>query len=466
MTIITDDNIHELVSRYIHEFVEGYINGGELFPEDLIDVQIGDWDVSRVTNMDFLFAERYFDEPIGGWDVSNVESMEGMFQDTYPFNQPIGGWDVSSVKNMSAMFAGGTGSFNQPIGGWDVSNVENMSAMFASTKAFNQPIGSWDVSSVKNMSEMFSGARSFNQPIGGWDVSKVENMSSMFRSAKAFNQPIGGWVVSNVADMMSMFAGAESFNQPIEQWDVSNVENMRMMFREAESFSQPLTRWGVPLIELFTNEAHLKEYIERVHSNARVARTTEEFMSMCLTADKTPSDCMESECPACMDKFIVKGHLLRPVMFHKTVIRRNGTETEIWSCPVHPEEQVKWGQIHRSECAMCRQKVFIPKVQKDDIMREAHQRKPATKIQSVIRGHQTRKKTNKKFVQLAHNKAKQKFVSQWYDKPKTGLTNKVKQERNRAAFNAAFPPSRSRLMTRSNSMTRSKTRSNRHSAGF
>ena len=469
MTIITDDNIHELLSRYIHELSHGHINDDEL-PEDLIDVQIGDWDVSRVTNMDFLFAERHFDEPIGGWDVSNVESMEGMFQDTSSFNQPIGGWDVSNVKNMSSMFAGGSGSFNQPIGGWDVSNVENMEGMFASATVFNQPIGGWDVSKVENMGSMFQGAISFNQPIGGWDVSNVENMSSMFASTESFNQPIGGWDVSSVKNMRGMFDHAESFNQPIEQWDVSNVENMRMMFRGAESFSQPLTRWGVPLIELFTNEAHLKEYIERVHSNARVARTTEEFMSMCLTADKTQRECMESECPACMDKFIVKGHLLRPVMFHKTVIRRNGTETEIWSCPVHPEEQVKWGQIHRSECAMCRQKVFIPKVQIDDIMREAHQRKPATKIQSVIRGHQTRKKTNKKFVQLAHNKAKQKFVSQWYDKPKTGLTNKVKQERNRAAFNAAFPPSRSRLMTRSNSMTRyksrSKTRSNRHSAGY
>jgi hypothetical protein len=177
----------------------------------------------------------------------------------------------------------------------------------------------------------------------------------------------------------------------------------------------------VPLIELFTNEAHLKEYIERVHSIARVARTTEEFMSMCLTADKTQRECMESECPMCMNKFMSNGVLNRPVMFHKTVIRRkDGTEKEIWSCPVHDDEQVKWGQMHRSECAMCRQKVFIPKLQKDDIMREAHQRKPATKIQSVIRGHQTRKKTNKKFVQLAHNKAKQKFVSQWYGPPNKG----------------------------------------------
>ena len=430
MTIITDDNIHELVSRYIHELSHGHINDDEL-PEDLIDVRIGDWDVSRVTNMDFLFAERYFDEPIGGWDVSNVTSMEGMFQDTHPFNQPIGGWDVSSVKNMSGMFAGGTGSFNQPIGGWDVSNVENMSAMFASTKAFNQSIGSWDVSSVKNMSEMFAGAESFNQPIGGWDVSKVENMSSMFRSAESFNQPIGGWVVSNVADMMSMFAGAESFNQPIEQWDISRVDNMRGMFHDAESFSQSLARWGVPLLELFTNEENLKEYIERVQSNFAIARTTKEYMAMYLTADKTQRECMESECPMCMNKFMSNGVLNRPVMFHKTVIRRkDGTEKEIWSCPVHDDEQVKWGQMHRSECAMCRQKVFIPKLQKDDIMREAYHRKAATKIQSVTRGYQTRK-TNKKVVQLAHNKAKKKFVSQWYGPPnKGGSKNKKNHVRN------------------------------------
>ena len=57
-----------------------------------------------------------------------------------------------------------------------------------------------------------------------------------------------------------------------------------------------------------------------------------------------------------------------------------------------------------------------------------------------------------------------------------------RRERNHAAFNAAFPPSKSRARSnsmtrrarsnsmtrraRSNSMTRSNTRSNRHSAGY
>ena len=228
MTIITDDNIHELVDRY-------FSNDDEL-PADLIDVQIGHWDVSRVTNMDFLFMERHFDEPIGGWDVSNVESMESMFQDTFPFNQPIGGWDVSNVKNMSSMFAGGQGSFNQPIGDWDVSSVTDMSSMFAET-TFNQPIGDWDVSSVTDMSYMFA-ETTFNQPIGGWDVSNVTDMGGMFAYTQAFNQPIGSWNTAKVTNMSYMFARTEAFNQPIGGWDVSNVTDMSKMFYRAHAFNQ------------------------------------------------------------------------------------------------------------------------------------------------------------------------------------------------------------------------------------
>jgi surface protein len=41
------------------------------------------------------------------------------------FNQDISSWDVSNVTNMNYMFASGS-SFNQDISSWDVSNVTNM----------------------------------------------------------------------------------------------------------------------------------------------------------------------------------------------------------------------------------------------------------------------------------------------------------------------------------------------------
>ena len=66
---------------------------------------------------------------IGDWDVSNVTNMWRMFWDAESFNQPLNNWNVSKVTNMNYMFSFAI-SFNQPLNNWNVSNVTDMDDMF------------------------------------------------------------------------------------------------------------------------------------------------------------------------------------------------------------------------------------------------------------------------------------------------------------------------------------------------
>ncbi len=206
---------------------------------------IGAWDVSQVNTMRAMFngASR-FNQDIGGWEVSRVEDMSQMFRDALDFDQDIGGWNTSAVETMQEMFSR-AGQFDQDIGGWDVSNVTTMRDMFFFADRFNQEIGGWDVSSVTDMHRMFSAARAFDGDIGGWDVSNVTTFSQMFSQNSTFNQDIGGWNVSNVTIMENMFSANRVFNQDIGGWDVSNVTTMRNMFRLSDAFNQDIGGWDV-----------------------------------------------------------------------------------------------------------------------------------------------------------------------------------------------------------------------------
>jgi surface protein len=75
MEPITNENIRNLVNRYLYE------NDG-LPP-------INSWDVSAVTNMSKLFFLHNFNEPLDGWNVSNVTNMSEMFASVSFFNQPL-----------------------------------------------------------------------------------------------------------------------------------------------------------------------------------------------------------------------------------------------------------------------------------------------------------------------------------------------------------------------------------------
>ena len=215
-TFITNENIREIVNRYLSYNVNIRSETIEIYGS------INTWNVSNVTDMNRLFKNHeYFNEDISTWNVSNVINMQGMFENASSFNQPLNNWDVSNVTNMEGMFYNAK-SFNQYINSWDVSNGKNMSYMFYNAKSYNQPLNKWNVFNVRNMMYMFWYCESFNQPLNDWDVSSVINMKYMF-TGTSYNQPLNNWDVSNVREMIGMFQNVTFYTQDISTWNTSKV---------------------------------------------------------------------------------------------------------------------------------------------------------------------------------------------------------------------------------------------------
>lgn len=113
---------------------------------------------STITNMSAMFMEAYsFNDPdIGEWDVSNVTDMSYMFQTTNLFNAPLNNWNVSKVIYMDYMFHESV-EFNQPLDKWNVSKVRTMYKMFYLNQAYSHPLNSWNTAALTDGADFTDG---------------------------------------------------------------------------------------------------------------------------------------------------------------------------------------------------------------------------------------------------------------------------------------------------------------------
>ena len=228
--------------RYFHYmfYDDNFNNGGQ----PLVSSPNG-WNLSNAAEIYAMFqSNRGFNQDISSWDITNVTNLNYMFYDASAFNnggQPLT-WDTSNIQSMESTFQYAR-AFNADISSWDMSNVISTQYMFFNATAFQSDISQWNVSKVTNMNVMFADT-TFNGDIGAWNTSNVRYMHAMFSGNSAFDTSISNWDTSNVGDMSYMFRST-NFNQPLNDWDVGSVTNMSGMFQNAQRFNQPLADWDV-----------------------------------------------------------------------------------------------------------------------------------------------------------------------------------------------------------------------------
>ena len=238
-----------------------------------IGATLNDWDVSTITNMEYMFSGNVygdkfvkelgsnksesvndymiFNADISGWNTAAVTTIHGIFDQCKAFNvggtQDLNKWNTAAVKDMRNAF-GNAEKFNGDISTWNTANVTIMDGLFNGARSFNGDISTWNIANVTSMIYMFNNAVKFNGDISNWNTAKVTNMYRMFTNAQEFNQNINThgdrWNTTNVTTMAQMFQGAVKFNGDISNWNTTKVTNMSSMFDNAQEFNQDINTNG------------------------------------------------------------------------------------------------------------------------------------------------------------------------------------------------------------------------------
>ena len=112
------------------------------------NADLNDIDISQITDMGELYGDT------------------GLFEDLDPHNINISDWNVNHVTNMESMFYN-CENFDCDLSNWDVSNVEDMSYMFYNCSKFTgKGLNNWKVKidNINKVKQIFAFAHIHELP--------------------------------------------------------------------------------------------------------------------------------------------------------------------------------------------------------------------------------------------------------------------------------------------------------------
>ena len=230
------------------------------FLTNMINIDLSNFDTSRVTNMHGMFAYSTSLKTlnVSTLNTSNVIVMRSMFGaggDDYigiiykmSLEKIIGleDFDTKKVVNMRTMFQN-CGNLKQlNVSNFNTSNVTDMSHMFWGVKGLeNIDVSNFNTSKVTNMKGMFGDRR--NNPnilltnikgLENFDTSKVINIEAMFQNVGLLTKlNVSSFDTSSVTNFKNMFSGCTKLEKIYvsEKFKLTNVEDSSYMFERCNS---------------------------------------------------------------------------------------------------------------------------------------------------------------------------------------------------------------------------------------
>ena len=145
------------------------------------DIDVSQWDTSKVTSAQYCFSYCDKSMDISNWDLGSLTNADYMFHYFTNNNKYIdlSVLDFSNVTNASNMFYGSNTDY------LDVRNIKltgatNYNSLFSSCKGTELDLSTWDIPKVNNLQYLcsFSSFKKIN--LTGWNTVNVTNMSNAF----------------------------------------------------------------------------------------------------------------------------------------------------------------------------------------------------------------------------------------------------------------------------------------------
>lgn len=177
------------------------------------------------TNYDYLF--RGYNGPdidVSQWDTSKVTSAQYCFSECKK-SMDIGNWDLSSLTDASYMFDHFTnGNKYMDLSVLDFSNVSKATDMFNYSNTDYLDVRNINLTGTTSYYYLFQNCNGTELDLSNWDIANVTNIDEMyyFSSFKKIN--LSGWNTVNVKYMNYVFYYMQSLETLlIPDWDMTNA---------------------------------------------------------------------------------------------------------------------------------------------------------------------------------------------------------------------------------------------------